>query len=103
MADLFLVITNLNYLLEGELMGESPDLQVECAAGLPMEDLNSEDPAVVVSSPFTQSGTLFICKVNHNIMITMAFTVVFSPINWPRFFLIMQICLNLNPLPDNIF
>ena len=53
-----------SYLLVGEvaLTGDSVDLQVECAAGFPIEDLNTED--VVVSSPATQSGTLFVCKRN---------------------------------------
>lgn len=40
------------------LTGDSPDRQVECAAGFPIVDLNSED--VVVSSPVTQSGTLLV-------------------------------------------
>ena len=49
-----------HYLLVGEaaLSGESVDLQVECAAGFPIDDLNTDD--VVVSSPATQSGTLLV-------------------------------------------
>jgi len=31
---------------------------VDDAAGLPIFDLNSDDPTELVNSPFTQSGTL---------------------------------------------
>ena len=52
--------SNYSYLLVGDvdLIGDSVDLHVECAAGFPIEDLNTEE--VVVSSPATQSGTLFV-------------------------------------------
>lgn len=39
-------------------MGEGKDFHVDDAAGLPMLDLNNDDPTELVNSPFTQSGTL---------------------------------------------
>ena len=51
------------HLLVGEVGDPAPDLHVEWAAGFPIEDLNTDD--VVVSSPATQSGTLFVWKTTN--------------------------------------